>query len=412
MRKSILIGVLAALMLFAFVACDNQMGYKIPTGMTATVSKTEYLVGEKIDPNTITATVEFIDGSTQNFSGSQLGVVAEAMTEGEKSVTLSYGAGDSTVTYNVTLTGYPVLGVQLGGTFPTTAASDGKIDMSGITATVCYKNAWTTRTLNAGEYTITASATGDAGDEDATAAISAISVFGTSLELSGEQSVGVVGVPTNWTVDIAAADPTAPEEFDPEDFEYKYQVVYVGPDGEEYSSISSSDYTYVKDNWTWEVYAVSENGGRRVAILNQDYFVTAGTLPSKSVSLELKGEATETSAASATITPIDAEGTGTAITITIPWGEDYIEEFSSVVAGELSTTSITPSNFTFKANMMGGEKDVEVTPSTDFDVTIVDNEKPADGGVVRFYVSYGRTIDGKYEHQNVPVQSEPYTEAE
>lgn len=410
--KKVFIGVLAALMLFAFVACDSQTGYKLPTGMTATVSKTEYLVGEKIDPNTITATVEFIDGSTQNFSGSQLGVVAAAMTEGEKTITLSYGAGEDTVTYDVTLNGYPVSAVQLGGSFPTTAASDGKIDMSGITATVCYKNAWTTRSLNAGEYEITASATGSAGTEDATAAITAISVFGTSLKLSDSDAVSVVGVPANWTVDIAAADPTAPEEFDPEDFDYDYEVVYVGPDGEEYSSISSSDYTYVGDNWTWEVYAVSENGGRRVAVLNEDYFVTAGTLPLKRVSLGLKGEETAASAATATITPIAANGTGTAITITIPWGEDYIEEFSSIVLGELTMSSITPSDFTFKANMKGGEEDVEVTPNTDFAVTIVDDEKPADGGVVRFYVSYGRTIDGEYEHQNVLVQSAPYTEAE
>ena len=53
--KKVFIGVLAALMLFAFVACDNNASVKVPTGMTLAVSRTAYLEGEDFDPSVMEA---------------------------------------------------------------------------------------------------------------------------------------------------------------------------------------------------------------------------------------------------------------------------------------------------------------------------------------------------------------------
>ena len=213
MTKKVFIGVLTALMLFAFTACDSQVpGYKVAVGITAETSKTEYLVGEIIDPSTIIATVEFSDGSTQTFTGAQLGVSAVAMDEGSEPVTVTYGAslsqgGDSSVSApsaTVTLMGYEAEKITIAN-LPTTAAWDTTsskpvIDQSGITAVVEY-NDGKVRELNSGDFEILYSAL-TAGTEDQVVTVTGVKIFGTeyTIATSGDTPVIDVVGDENWKV--------------------------------------------------------------------------------------------------------------------------------------------------------------------------------------------------------------------
>ena len=71
MKKSILIGAIAALMLFAFVACDNgsSVGYVLDVAASGK-GETIYLPGETVDPSEFTYTLFMYDGSTQTASAS------------------------------------------------------------------------------------------------------------------------------------------------------------------------------------------------------------------------------------------------------------------------------------------------------------------------------------------------------
>ena len=84
MRKTILIGLVAIAMLFAFTACDNT-----PTWTNATVSDVslasspDYLTGEVIDPSQVMLSITSVDGkvTTRSAAGAiAVGTVADADT--------------------------------------------------------------------------------------------------------------------------------------------------------------------------------------------------------------------------------------------------------------------------------------------------------------------------------------------
>ena len=180
MKNKVLIGVLALMMLIAFTACDTQAGYKLPVGMTATASKTQYLKGETIDPTTIVATVQFSDGSSQDLDGSKLGVAAATITADTK-VDLEYGVGANAVSSSVQLYVGTVKEITLGN-LPTEAAADGSIDDSAMTATVI-DSFGNTRTLNAGDFEVTASAT-TSGADKGKVTVSTVDVFDQKVDVS------------------------------------------------------------------------------------------------------------------------------------------------------------------------------------------------------------------------------------
>ena len=117
MRKTFLIGVLAALMLFAFTACEQNMPstplYGAQVENITVASQPVYILnGEggifpEIDASKITLNVSFNDGKTIQYTGEDLGMT----------VPTSYGANMSTpVTYNektyyVTLKAYDATSV-------------------------------------------------------------------------------------------------------------------------------------------------------------------------------------------------------------------------------------------------------------------------------------------------------------
>ena len=143
--KKVFIGVLAALMLFAFTACENNapqtpiMGNQIEG--VELVSAPDYLIG--IDGVVDTAKVELNviknDGSKVPYTGAELNMKSDLTLKDEITpVAVHYGS----LTFYVNLPAYNVEGitaVDLSGAKQKTIKSDAtSISTDGITATVSY----------------------------------------------------------------------------------------------------------------------------------------------------------------------------------------------------------------------------------------------------------------------------------
>ena len=169
MKKSISAILVAALMLVAFTACNNEVpAYKVPTGLTIQVTRTDYLVGEAVDPSTISGTVDFFDGSSKALSGTELSYSVTGgsnglIGKGANTILSTYGgtlgADNTLVSASARVMGYEVEKVVLGnlptevtqGTTPSTTAS---VPTDDVTVTVTYDNGQKTRDLVAGEYNL------------------------------------------------------------------------------------------------------------------------------------------------------------------------------------------------------------------------------------------------------------------
>ena len=82
MKKSILIGALAALMLFAFVACDGNSGATtledyVVTDITVTSEIPTYFKGQKADASLVTADITTLAGTTRAASEKELNVTLD-----------------------------------------------------------------------------------------------------------------------------------------------------------------------------------------------------------------------------------------------------------------------------------------------------------------------------------------------
>ena len=212
MKKCILIGALAALMLFAFTACDNQVSITgTPVGMTATVSKANYLVGQEIDLSTVSAVVDFSGNVSKTFSGNEVSFVGNSaatdpdddpleVKAGANKLTFAYGSvSDDKVSgaqAMVTVYGYNAKTVTLNN-MPTTAAktnNDGTItlDTSAVTATVVDEKG-NTYEVGADDVVVAASVAGKAGTQ--TVSITSVSVY--------EKDVTSATTKTGFTVEVS-----------------------------------------------------------------------------------------------------------------------------------------------------------------------------------------------------------------
>ncbi len=160
MKKSILIGVLSALMLFAFVACDNNSAAglnSMVTGLSVTSAAPEYFVGEtpSIDDYTIVATR--LDGSTFTVSADEIDVDFTATTTASEETPVAVAtAAYNGITYGdikpVTLTAYVYTLDQISVAGP-----------EGLSAS--YYGLPTDETFNKAAYTVTAEAVDEADDD-------------------------------------------------------------------------------------------------------------------------------------------------------------------------------------------------------------------------------------------------------
>ena len=403
MKKSILIGALAVLMLVAFTACNQQMPtYKIPVGMTAEASKTEYLEGEYVDPSTITATVKFSDNSTQTINGTSLGIAAEKMGATVKPITVFYGvttdANDKEnggVSATVNLTGYAVTSAAVSN-LPTSAASDGTIDTEGVSVTVSYGNG-KTRTLTSGEFTFSASVASPAGSKNVDVETYELNVFGVKV-------TALTGL-DQWKVNVASSEDPAYDE----DHPAYTELVITGPEGFTPISVKSTDTvsspiaipaSYIGDEYKFNFYLVSNNDGvlgKKQAGSN-DYFFVDEVAPANGIAkMAAKGESKETYAA--TYKVIFGADVSKTFTINVSWGTDYAVKVTSIIPSTTSAPSNKvgetnlASNFDYKLEMASGST-VTVTGGVSSEgyctIKLLDPTVKGAAYNPRFEIAYGK----------------------
>ena len=399
--KKVFIGVLAALMLFAFTACDNQMGYKTPVGISAVASQTEYLEGETFDPSTVSVVVDYSDGSSRTMTGAEAGLATAEITVGANTYPVSYGMADqngykpSTV---ITVMGYKADSAVISNLPTTGTLKDGKVDVdfSATTVTVSYNNG-KTRTLEAGEYKITPSITASAGKQTATATLT---VF--------EKPVSSTTTPATWEVTVSAA-PAEEGEYDATKAN-GLTVKYTDDKGNDITSSIAAGTFYVNDKINWEVYLVDKEGNTKVATENTDYWFTNGKKPaSKSVTL---GKDNLKAAISYTVVPLD----GSDVTITIPKATDYVASIKGIYplaqGGPTNGTPATLANFEFTYALAS---DPDVTVETPIQGSAIGSTETRIAGVIldptvpedlktykpRFAMTWGKPVDGKLSSGNV-----------
>ena len=141
MRK-VFIGVLAALMLFAFVACDNNapqaplMGNQIEG--VELVSVPDYLYGEKIDPAKVQLNVVKNDGSKIAYTGTELQMDAVTLNADTTAVAVTYAGLNFYVNvpaYAVELVTFDISGIKAS---TISLGSSDVFDITGTTVMATY----------------------------------------------------------------------------------------------------------------------------------------------------------------------------------------------------------------------------------------------------------------------------------
>ena len=219
MRKSILIGVLAALMLFAFTACENgaptsPYAGKVAEGVTP-VSVPVYLIDvDTINPAEVVLSVDFNDGSNVEFTGAELGMPATKITAATTPVEVKFGGN----TFNVNIPALKSeIEVDASGAVQTTvalpaasASTTVSVSLEGVKAAYVYDGG--ERAIDLSKATASVDLSGK--QEDDTVAVTKIS--------NGTQELTVEG----WTLTVVEAPVvTADVEItqDPE-----HELFYVG----------------------------------------------------------------------------------------------------------------------------------------------------------------------------------------
>ena len=142
--KKVFIGVLAALMLFAFTACENNapqtpiMGNQIEG--VELVSAPDYIIGidDDIDPAKVELNVIKNDGSKVSYTGTELNLKAPTTLSTINNCAVTYG----NLTFYVNIPAYnwdEITAVDLSGAkTKTIKTTDKEISTEGITVTVSY----------------------------------------------------------------------------------------------------------------------------------------------------------------------------------------------------------------------------------------------------------------------------------
>ena len=147
MKKTFLIGVLAALMLFAFTACENSAPTSPIYGKdilgVSPVTVPDYIEGETLDPADVTLKVLFDDDTSANFTGTELNLTKATgmkLAAGTNVFTATFNGKTFNVNipaYKPELVTFNVSGIKQDYI---SLESDATIDLEGITVTVTYNN--------------------------------------------------------------------------------------------------------------------------------------------------------------------------------------------------------------------------------------------------------------------------------
>ena len=217
MKKTILVTLVAALMLFAFTACQDPIdvnGY-VPSDLSISYNGNGVLVGQSFDPADFSGTITYKNGKTAPYTGTfTLGQNATTYSEGNNTVSamIASGTGSTAAVVSATcnVVGYAPSALELGN-LPTTVEQNGILNLAGSTLTVTYgEGQTTTLSYDDGEFTVgaTVTATGAVGSE-ADVTLSGVYLFGKGSNYSSlikglDWSVEIV----NPSVELAAKDMT------------------------------------------------------------------------------------------------------------------------------------------------------------------------------------------------------------
>ena len=336
MKKTILVTMLAVAMLFAFTACEQQ-GYKIPTGLTATATKTSYLAGSSADASTITGVLEYSDGSTKTIPGTALMINDSGLDSGVISVSYSTANGD--LEFRIPVTVYKVADVTSVAIseLPATAkANDETFDEVPAVATL------PDGTTEDVEVTITTSAITGAVGSSVKPTVSKVNI-GTD-DTTNFYPSKVTGL-DNWSVTVSNAS-----TFD-EDSISSLAVEYVNTTTPE----ASAGTYYVDDVVTYKVYAVDSSSNRKELAPGEYGVIGGATLPASFNITTTAGTTEYTLYLVADPTKTTASGQG----VKAPAGKAWVESVSFTKKAEAS-----------KLAAAGGK--LEVTNlSTYYDVKVV-----------------------------------------
>lgn len=205
-KKSIFIMVLAALVaLSVFTGCE-QASVNLPKYVvSASVTSEDFLAGQAFDPNKITVTVNYSDGSSSTLTGVEL----DATTKDEKvtvgsSVTVNAGLNIKGEVYSKTIDLPVYVATGLKVTAPASVTVTGKtssedVDAALFTVSATYQNGEIALLPNV-DYTVTVDASKLVANQAAnvTAKISAVEIFseGTTTEVSATYTEAPVVEPT------------------------------------------------------------------------------------------------------------------------------------------------------------------------------------------------------------------------
>ena len=348
MTKKILVALIAVAMLFAFTACEQQ-GYKIPTGITVSTTKTSYLAGSSADASSITAVLEYSDGSTKSVPGTDLMIDDSNLDSGVVSVSYSTASGNLIASFNVTVYKVSeVTGVAISELPATAKATDTTFTEVPAVATL---PDGTTADV---EVKITTTAISGAVGSSVKPVVSAVNIGSDSSTNFYPSKVSGLD---NWSVTIAN-----PSAFD-EDTIASLAVEYVNTTTPE----ATAGTYYVDDVVTYKVYAVDGSGNRRELSPSEYGVIGGATLPA---SFNITAEAGKTEYKLYLVadpTKTTASGSG----VKAPAGKAWVESVSftnkegapklAATGGTLSVSNLT---IYYNVNIVGhGGSAATFTPS-------------------------------------------------
>lgn len=381
--KNMALVCLAIALIFGATACENQMPtYKEAVGLTATVSKTDYLVGETFDPSTVSAVAYFSDGSSQNLTNTEITYSIKGNSNNFSNGKFTK-SGDATITFmyggasvEKTITGYYASNVDLGN-LPSTAsytstgtATSAKPVMTGVTATATVNGQKVE--LPAGSFSIAdadITLTSTTAGAKTTASVAKVVVYGIDVS-----TVTYNGAKT-WEVTV---DSIASDAFD-EKAPYTMEVRYTWSGDE-------TDH-YVDETVTWDVYLVNTGSKAEKELEIADLYFD-GLTSSTSPAAPTTNVVTLSTDSAATYTVRYKNDASKFATVTIPNGKDYVANISAsiITTGDnaiKANTKATYANFeytvTTKANETDDEKIAELWKPSSSTVRVI-NEIVGEAG--------------------------------
>ena len=401
MKKSILIGALAALMLFAFTACENkvpEINYGNAEVLAATIvsGDTEYLVGQDFDASRYTLELRLTNDKTVTVNGASNMILknGEKMEEaGTKAVTVSYGAKEINDVY-ITVFDPSALSVDASGLvkkeYKFSEVSDSKnptADKEGLVVTATYGSG-KTAVLDAEDYDTSAVVCAtDPGLKDNVPQSTEVSVSVTFKDITVKDAFKVSVVTEQEPT--KPVDPAVGKAAD-------IAVFYKVNSGTELEALPAT--LYIGDSITYEVWPVDTYGdkvgetaltltaGTSGQVVTGGYQVVEGTLP-----------ATITVAAdtdiNATVSAIIDGKTYTEV-IKVGKGVDTVKTISQV-ALDTSKTLVAGTQFSASNIVVTGTKASNSTAAalanTDYSIDFNGRSYtiPSTGSInVYFYLNY------------------------